>query len=129
MPLESPIPEGSLEHLNGPGQSEFHAAAHRYCIDLLAEAGRLEATAKTTSGNPEITSSMVKDADLLLRHGYRRPKRTPFLVVAQVVSTIGSFVTGLLFDTVKLKEPGQLVFFIIVLAISITATVITVVKE
>ena len=129
MALEVKIPEESAKYLNERATGEFRGAVERYSSDLLREASRLEATAKSTGGDPEITSTMVKDADILLRRGYARPAKNPLLIASQLLATVGGFITGLLADTDKLKDATTLIVFVVLLTVTITATVVALVKD
>ena len=129
MPLDINVPDTATAHLNTPAIAEFRLAIGQYAEDLLREAGRLEAASKSTSGNPEITSTMVKDANTLLRRGYARQPKKPLLIVSQLIATVGGFVTGLLADMDKLKDASTLVMFVILLTVTITAAVVSVVKD
>lgn len=119
-----------LQHpgLNQPAQAAAEAVVGQYCADLLAEASRIEA-AQNTSGSSELTSTMIRDADLILRRGYARRRKTPLLIGAQLVAAVGGFVTGLLTDKDSLKDPSQMVIFVALLTVTVTATVIAVMKE
>jgi lysozyme family protein len=72
---------------------------------------------------------MVKDADILLRRGYARPAKKPLLIGTQLVATVGGFMTGILADMDKLRDPNTLVLFVVVLAVTITAAVLALLKE
>lgn len=129
MPLELKIPDMASKYLNRQAESHYKKAVEGYAEDLLKEASRLEATAKSGTGDPEITSTMVKDADLLLRRGWVRPAKKPYLILAQIIATIGGFLTGLLADMDKLKDVVTLVVFVVLLTVTITATVVAVLKD
>lgn len=129
MPVELKIAEQATQHLNAPASGELKACVERYAADLLGEANRLEAATKSTDGGPEITSTMIKDADILLRRGYRRPPKGRVLIVAQLVATVGGFLTGLFADAEKLKSPIGFSVFVLALALTVTATVVAVMKE
>jgi hypothetical protein len=130
MPLEIATPEAYDEHLNEPAKSRLRAAVEKYTNDLLEEAGRLEATVRTTQGNPEITSSIVGDADLYLRRGYRKPKKSGWFTFVQIVQAVSTLVTGILFN-LQAFQTEQLYFlvFVIVLAVAIGTNVLVFVKE
>ncbi len=129
MPLNIIIPDEDTKYLNPPALTELESSIRKFSDELLKEASRLEAANKTAAGNPEIISSMIKDAYLLLRRGYRKPQKTVWLVGAQVISVITTFVTGLLADFDKLKEPNAMIIFIVFLSLAITTNVIVLVKE
>jgi hypothetical protein len=127
--LQVPLRDSSTETLNPPAQTALSEAVSRYATDLLAEAGRLEAVVNTSGKPPELTSSMIQDADLLLRRGYSKPKKTRGLQAAQILAAVGGFLTGFLTDAEKLNQPLTLVAFVVILAGTITATVVSVVRE
>jgi len=129
MPSQLTFADDSLKFFNDPAKTEFVRLVEQYGIDLISEAGRLESAGKSTQGNPEITSSMVKDADLLIRRGYSRRPKKPVLMFVQVVAAVGGFLTGILADAEKLKNTGLLIIFILFLAATITATVFAVIKD
>jgi hypothetical protein len=129
MALDLNVPEEVARHLKERAAAEYRGAVERYAADLLKEASRLEAANKGTSGDPEITSTMVKDADILLRRGYARPPKKPLMIGSQLVATVGGFVIGLLADMDKLREASTLVMFVVILAVTIAAAVIALLKD
>jgi hypothetical protein len=129
MAVEITVSDGTTQYLQGAAGTEFRKSVEKYACDLLREASRLEASGKATQGDPEITSTMVRDADLLLRKGYVRPAKKPLLIAAQMASPIAGFLTGLLGDMDLLKEPWTMVLFVVLLAVTITSTAIAVLKE
>lgn len=129
MPTQVALTENATKYFNPQAVIVTRDRVLKYAEDLCKEAGRLEDTARTSGGDPEITSSMVRDADLLLRRGYRQPRLRGWSIVMKVVAPVFGLLTGLLADFQKLKEPGWLFAFIVVLAITITTTVIVASKE
>lgn len=123
MPIDITIPDHAVKYLNAPAATKLKALVEAYCNDLLKEASRLEANIKTSSGDPEFTSSMIQDADLLLRRGYSRPKQGRLFVGAQIVAPASGIVTGFLADSETLKDPLWLITFVVLLTITISATV------
>lgn len=129
MPVEISIHDDDIKYLNRPAKAELQKVIENYYNDLLKEANRLEATSKATQGSPEITSTLIKDADLLFRRGYRKPKRSPWLKAAQIGSTVASVITGILADPETLKSTLLIILFIVVFSIAIATTVLVVAKE
>lgn len=129
MPFSLSITTRQNLSLNAPAEGAVKVAVEKFTEDLLAEAGRLEAALNSSGANPEITSSMIQDAALLLRRGYAKPRKHWGTKVAQVVSAVGGVVTGLLADTEKLKDTSTLVLFVVLAVTTITATVVGVLKE
>jgi hypothetical protein len=69
--------------------AEVDRLVDEYRTELIKEAGRLEA--EVNSGNPpEITATMVQDAALFLRRGYRRTKRPKGEKIAQGTATLAA---------------------------------------
>jgi len=123
------VTDSDLQALKGPALTAFDEAVERYRADLFAEASRLEAALNSAGRAPEITSSMVQDADLLMRRGYAKRPKSGWLMLCKIGSAIGGFVTGILADADKLKDPQTLVTFIVVLSTTIVATVVSAMKE
>lgn len=129
MPIQITVADNATQHFNPHAIAIAQASVGKYADDLCKEAGRLEAALRTTGGDPEITSSMVRDADLLLRRGYRQPRLGVWTITAKVGAPVAGFLTGLLADLQKLTDPAWLIAFIVLLAITITVTVIVASKE
>ena len=129
MPTNVTIPEDAVRYLNHQAKEELRTSVEQYRDDLLKEASRLEAATSSAAGIPQITSSMMKDADLLLRHGYRKPRSNPLMVISRIVAPVTGVLTGLLADTELLAEPRWLVAFVVTLALTFILTTIIVVKE
>lgn len=127
--IDRSMTKAAATFLNGPAGTELERCVERYQAELLAEAGRLEAAAHTADTEPEITSSMVRDADLLLRRGYRKPKQSNGWIAAKITALVGSFLTGMLADLNKLTHPKALITFIVILSVTIVFSVITTLKE
>jgi hypothetical protein len=115
--------------LNAQAVAEAQSRLKTYASDLLREAGRLETTSRNSTADPQITSSMVADADLLLRRGYRQAPRSLWLVAGKIISPLGALAAGFFIDPDKLKEPLLLLALIVLIIVTVTATVLTVVKE
>jgi hypothetical protein len=129
------IPLAAEEYLNEPAKDEYRQALERYADDLFKEASRLEGVLTDRSGGtPEITRTMVKDADLLFRHGYRRTRKSWQLICAQVVAFVGGIATGFLSNVLTsgseaAKKPVTMVCFLAIMAMTIFAFVYSVLRD
>lgn len=112
-----------LKTLNPPARSELARCVTQFSLDLLAEAGRLEANANTARGRPEITTSMVRDADILLRHRYVRPHQSWSSRILKLTAVVSGILTGLMADAAFLKELSHLVLFIFGVVVTVASTV------
>lgn len=126
MPLQLTIPDEKTAYLNEPAKEELVAAIESYSDRLLREASRLEAATSTTGTDPEITSTMVRDADLLLKRAYRKPKKKPAVIVGEIVGPTTGLIAGMLANMKLLQSPVLFAIFIVLLAISVTSTVLVV---
>lgn len=129
MPFNLNVSEALTRYLNPQALSEAQTRLESYATDLLREASRLETTSSTANGDPQITSSMVADADLLLRRGYRQGRRNYWLIAGKILSPLGGLAAGFFTDGEKLKQPLMLALFIVLLIVTVTSTVLVVVKE
>jgi len=127
--MQIDIPDEDVRYLNEPAKHVFVKSIESHSEELLAEANRLEAAGKSTGGDPEITSTNISDAALLVRRGYKKPKKSALAVFTQVVAALTTFLTGLIFDFERMKQPVPLIIFLILLAIAITTTVLAIVKD
>ena len=123
------IPDDDLKYLNTPAQQQLRKHIEDNIDQLLKEASRLEATHRTTGGDPEINSTMVNDAAHLIKRGYQKQKKPGWLTASQVVATLSAMLVGLVFNFDRLKDPLMLVVFIVLLAVAITFNVIVLMKE
>jgi hypothetical protein len=125
------VPEELSRYLNDPAVRETEIWLNIYAIDLLKEASRLETRSGSAdkSAEPQITSFMISDADLLLRRGYRKPPKSFWLTAGKIISPLGAVLIGFFADTEKLKEPLLLAVFLILVITTVTATVLVVAKE
>lgn len=59
MPIQIVIDEDDLVGLNEHARNKIEESANNFITDLIEESNRIESGRNTTSGQPEITSSMV----------------------------------------------------------------------
>lgn len=129
MAIDINLPDDDVQHLNPPARQQLQANVEDYIDQLLEESSRLEAVQRTSEGDPEINSSMVKDAALLIGRGYQRQKKPGWLRACQIVATLSALLTGFVFDFERLKDPIMLVVFVLILAAAITFNVIVLMKD
>ena len=128
MAFEVDVPSESLNYLNQAGARELQMLTTRYAMDLLAEAGRLEA-AGSRGRDPELTSVHVIDANHHLRRGYAKKPRSPWQIGFQLGAIVLSLLTGLMADLDWLKDPTHLIAFIVILAMAIACSSVALLME
>lgn len=75
MPINIDITDSDLAGFNDQAKQELKVSVDTFSDDLIAEANRIESSINSTSQGPEITSSIVRDAKVLIRHKISRPKK------------------------------------------------------
>jgi hypothetical protein len=123
------IQDSDLKGFNAQARDKLAAVADTFVADLIAESNRVEATSKTTSGDAEITSSMVNDADVLLRRGLMRPKKRLAPRILRVVSAVLSLCVGIFYDAHKLQNSAYMFMFIAVITAAILCVTISTIQE
>lgn len=124
MPIQIDISDDILKYFNDPAKQELREILGEHANNVIREASRLEANIRTTQGNPEITSSHVKDASTVISRRYINPRKRWWFYVVKTLAIIGALITGFLFD--KLSEPwGPIVFALAVVCTTILTTIQT----
>lgn len=129
MPININIDDPDLAGFNDQAKNELKSSIETFAEDLIAEANRIESTVNSTAQGPEITSSIVRDAKVLIRHKISRPQKNIWLIILKIAASVISLLAGLMYQKDELQNTGYLVFYIIVIAIAILLTTLTVIKE
>lgn len=120
-----PIPQPTVPGITAgsPPTEEFRKCVENYAGDLLSEVERLEAGQRTAGTNaPEFTSSMVSDADRLLRRAYRRPKSmSTGQKVWRIVVSASLIAVGV--ATNNLDEDWGIVLFVVSVTVALGGTI------
>ena len=129
MPINIDITDSDLAGFNDQAKQELKVSVETFSDDLIAEANRIESSINSTSQGPEITSSIVRDAKVLIRHKISRPKKNFWSMLLKIGASVLSLVAGIMYQKEKLQDTTYLVFYIIIIAIAILLTTLTVIKE
>ncbi|MCC5801846.1 hypothetical protein [Rossellomorea vietnamensis] len=125
MPLRVDIPDDSLEYLTSEAKDELKTSILKYNDDIVNEAGRLEATIRSTE-TPEITRHFIKEAVIGQKNPYRINKTLKKETYLQLCSTITIFISGLIFDFDQFKESSiLLIIFLFMFSIALITTVLS----
>jgi len=112
-----------VEPLNPAAREELEKHTKEFLGDVLQEAGRLEETQRTTSGGPEVTSTMVDRASQLVRGGYAKKRWPVTAFIAQAVAFIGTLLVGVATNHLD-KEWGVILFAAGVVLAVISSTIV-----
>lgn len=127
MPLKVELSENYIQYLNEPAKCELSNSLMAYAKQLLREANRLEGDIRTTKGDPEITSSMIKDATILINRGYKNSRKSVCLIILKISAVLVSAITGFFIES--LNEPWGPYVFAASFSLASILTTISIIKE
>jgi len=123
------INDGDLNGFNTKAKDKLIESTTEFINNLIEESNRLEASHNNTSNEPEITSSMVNDACVLLRRGLSQPRKNIGIKILRILSAILSMLVGFLYDPIKLQNGAYMFVFIFIITIAIIIVTISTIKE
>lgn len=127
--MQIDVEDKKLAGFNDPARNAFTKSVGDFIDDLVKEANRIEATHNHSSGAPQITSSMVSDAAVLIRRGLARPKGNIGAKVLRIVAAVLSLAVGFTYDAAKLQDKTYMLIFVVVVALAILAVTISTIME
>jgi hypothetical protein len=127
--MQITVDDKALTGFNDPARAELTMAAKDFIEDLVKESNRIEATRNPASGNPQVTSSMVTDAAVLVRRGLAQPKKKLGGKIARILAAVLSLAVGFTYDAAKLQDNTYMLVFVVVVALAIFATTISTIME
>lgn len=129
MPINIKIQDSDVAGFNDQAQDGLKAATSEFISDMIDEANRIESGRNNTQGPPQITSSMVNDAKVLIRRGLATPKKSIGSRILRIFAAVLSLVVGIMYDKTKLQDDIYLLFFILIMAVTIICVTISTIKE
>jgi hypothetical protein len=129
MRIEINIDDHTSKHMSPQAVDELKGSVLKYAENVVEEAGRFATRTSSVPNDPEITGTHVKDADIVLRHGYASKRKSKFFYVPPLLTLVGSLVAGLLADKDILKETIWMILFVIVIIITVVSIVWTLFKD
>lgn len=127
--MEINIPDQDLSGFNQKAKDKLIEATKDFVSDLIEESNRLESTRNTAGDEPEIISSMVNDARVLIRRGLSQPKKSMGMKTLRVIAAALSLLVGILYDPTELQSSGYMLLFIAVITAAILTVTISTIKE
>ena len=122
------IQEKETKSLNNSANSELQQSIKVFYTDVIAEAKRLE-TNQNSTGIPEVTGSMIKDATMYVRKGFSKNKKNFLIQVISFFSSLSSMIFGVMWDYDRFKETLYAVFTIIVFILALLSTTFLIFRE
>lgn len=127
--MDIEIPETDLEGFNDQSKETLKQALVAYADQLIDESNRIEASNRTTEGDPEVTSSMVDSASVLLRRGLAKPRGKMLPKILRIAAAVLSLAAGFMYDARELQDSTYLLTFIIVVSAAILAVTVSTIRE
>jgi len=129
MPLNINIEDKDITGFNDNAKKELETCVKKFSEDIISEAYRIEASLNGTSKGPEITSTMVSDARVFIRHKITKPKRKTTNIIIKILANVFTLLAGILFDTTKLAESWYLVLYILIVVATVFLITLSIFKE
>jgi hypothetical protein len=123
----SAIQLGAAAQLQGPARARFEQSIQRFAEDLWKEVDRLEAAQRATSGEREVTSTMVHVAETFLRQGYGRGRRSTRLLVINLGAYAATLACGVTINF--LKSGWGIAGFVITFSLALILASVVYLKE
>ncbi|MCW2405268.1 hypothetical protein M2336_001897 [Sphingobium sp. B1D7B] len=112
-----------------PAKDGVKKAGEDFIKHVIAEANRLESSQNAGTGPVEITKGMVANAALIQRRSLGGKKTPLSHKVLRIVSTATTLLVGIMVDKDKMQDTFYLVLFIMVIAVAIITTTVSIMKE
>jgi hypothetical protein len=127
--MQIDIDEANLSGFNAPAKAELKKATLKFADDLLKEAYRIEASHNPAAGNPQVTSSMVMDAAILIRRGLAQPKKKLGIKLFRIAAAVLALVVGFTYDATKLQDKTYMLVFVVTVTLAIIAVTVSIILE
>ncbi|MCP5381807.1 MAG: hypothetical protein H6912_05500 [Kordiimonadaceae bacterium] len=121
--------ESELTGFNDQAKDTLVDKTRLFATDLIEESNRLESNRNSSGGAPEITSSNVIHANIFLRELLSPKKKKISHKTLLISSSIAPLFVGLMYDKDKLQDGLYFIGFIIMIAVSILLTTVSIFKE
>lgn len=127
--MEINIRDEDLEGFNTLAKSKLKEETQSFVSDLIEEANRLESKSNSSGSGPEITSSNVNDAAILIRKGLSERKKDWKSKVVRIIAALLPLVVGAMYDSTKLQGGGYMLVFVVIVAAAILMVTISTIRE
>lgn len=129
MPIDIRVEDTELLGFSDPTKEGVKKAGEDFIRHVIEESNRLESAHNAGGGPVEITKGMVANAALIQRHAIGGKKAPIGFKVLRIISTASALVVGIMVDKGRMQDTLYLVAFVIVIAVSLITTTISIMKE
>lgn len=122
MNVKFEIQEERVQNLSDNAKYELEKLSKKYAEEILDEASRIEETSRNQDAKPEITTSILKDADYYRKRFCIKRKKSKQIKIIQIINFVSNLISGFLFSLLlndKFKEINCIILFLITFFVSI----------
>ncbi len=123
------VKDEDLEGFNAQAKAKLQESILSFVSDLIEESNRLESKNNTSGSGPEITSSNVNDAAILVRKGLSAQKKGWKNKIVRIIAALLPLVVGAMYNSTKLQDGVYMFSFVIVVAAAILMVTIATIME
>lgn len=127
--MEIEIEDDALVGFNDLAKEKLKESTSEFVSKLIEESHRLESNSNTSGGAPEVTSSNVSDANILVSKGLSKKKKGIGSKILRIFAALLPLVVGAMYDSTKLQDSAYMLIFVCVVALAIIAVTVSILVE
>ena len=127
--MEVEIDESDLVGFNDLAKSKLKESTNEFVSKLIEESHRLESNSNTSGGTPEVTSSNVSDANILVSKGLSKKKKGIGSKILRVFAALLPLIVGAMYNSTELQDNVYMLVFVCVVAIAIITVTVSIMVE
>ena len=127
--MEIEIEDDALVGFNDLAKEKLKESTSEFVSKLIEESHRLESNSNTSGGTPEVTSSNVSDANILVSKGLSKKKKGIGSKILRIFAALLPLVVGAMYDSTKLQDSAYMLIFVCIVALAIIAVTVSILVE
>lgn len=127
--MEIKIEDDELIGFNSLAKEKLQQATGEFISKLIEESHRLESNSNTTGGAPEVTSSNVSDANILVSKGLSKQKKGLGSKILRIFAALLPLVVGAMYNSTRLQDGSYMFVFVCVVALAIVTVTVSILVE
>ncbi|MEO2281356.1 hypothetical protein [Pseudoalteromonas pernae] len=127
--MEIEIEDDELVGFNDLAKEKLKESTSEFVSKLIEESHRLESNSNTSGGTPEVTSSNVSDANILVSKGLSKKKKGIGSKILRIFAALLPLVVGAMYNSTKLQDSAYMLVFVCVVALAIITVTVSILVE
>ena len=127
--MELEIEDDELVGFNDLAKEKLKESTSEFVSKLIEESHRLESNSNTSGGTPEVTSSNVSDANILVSKGLSKKKKGIGSKILRIFAALLPLVVGAMYNSTKLQDSAYMLVFVCVVALAIITVTVSILVE